>query len=379
MAKGFTLSIASDTRDFQTGVKRGIIDPLDDAAELLEDIGKNGGRDIEQVERAMRDAQKETGDTEDAVRKLQAQIKETGGRARADLAQPMKRAADETSEAFDQVKDDGFSNAKEVAASFDGSAQSIADGFQGAAAEAFSGFGPAGAAAGLVAAAGIGLVGQAFEASQAEAERLAEVTSAAFAAMLEAGTKYVGESIVQDNIKSLLEDTKRLDEVTKDANATGLQRSLLVRAQAGDSAALAEAERQVRDRRAELVNENEAYIRQNGEANLLIVSQIGDLDKLTNRLGDTGGAYQSAGQTVGLAYEAMSGAAEAFDARTTRVNDAATARLQGYAQAIGAVPRTVATQFTVDTSEAERQVQSWLKKPRNFEVGTIVRNGRQIF
>lgn len=379
MAKGFTLSIAADTRSFKSSVDKGITEPLEDAAEILEDIGRDGGRDLEQVERAARDSQRETEGVKKEFSELQKAIRDTGRKSKTDFADPLQDSSNRVKGDLDEVKNEAKQNAAEMFSSFDGSFDSIADAAQGTLGGLTAGLGGIGGAAIAAAgAAGIGLIASALQASQEETERLAEVTSAAFTAMLDAGTKYVGQSIVNENIKALIDDTERLDQVTKDSIATGVEQSLLVRAQAGDSAALAEAERQVSDRRAELVKQNEAYIQQNGEANLLLVAQIGDLDKLEGRLSDTGGAYQAAGEQVGLAFDAMGGAAEAFDARTTRVNDAATARLQGYAEAVGAVPSTITTRLTVDTSEAERQVQGWLRKPRQFTAGANVRFGREI-
>lgn len=381
MAKGFTLSIAADTRTFQQSVKKGITEPLEDAADILEEIGRDGGRDLEQVERAARDSQRETEGVKKEFSELQKAIRDTGRKSRTDYADPVSDSSDRVKQDLDEVKNEAKQNAAEMFSSFDGSFESIADAAQGTLGGLTAGLGGIGGMAVAAAgAAGIGLIASALQASQAETERLAEVTNAAFAAMLDAGTRYVGESIVQDNIKDLIEDTERLKSVTKDANATGLERSLLVRAQAGDSAALAEAERLVAERRAELVSENQKYIDQNGEANLLLVAQIGDLDKLTGRLNDTEGAYQSAGDAVGLAYDSMGGAAEAFDARTTRVNDAATARLEGYARSVGAIPSSVTTRVNVDLSAAERALERFSqRRPKVYVEGRIVdRFGREF-
>ena len=42
MAKGINISIASETREFQRGVKTGVIEPLEDAVEILDDVAKAG-------------------------------------------------------------------------------------------------------------------------------------------------------------------------------------------------------------------------------------------------------------------------------------------------------------------------------------------------
>jgi hypothetical protein len=72
---GYSISIAADTRTFMTGVQKGIIDPLEDAANIIEEIGSESGRDLDKLERAMKDAQDETDDVRkgrfpEAVKKL---------------------------------------------------------------------------------------------------------------------------------------------------------------------------------------------------------------------------------------------------------------------------------------------------------------------
>lgn len=89
-------------------------------------------------------------------------------------------ATKESSEGMEQMAGDAESNATEIAASFDGSAESLIDGFQGAAAEMFSGFGPAGLAAGLAVAAGVGVaVTAANDAADAVNEAAEEVSDLA--------------------------------------------------------------------------------------------------------------------------------------------------------------------------------------------------------
>jgi hypothetical protein len=73
-----------------------------------------------------------------------------------------KRAFDDAGDGVKDFKGEAAQTAKETAASFDGSAESIGSSFQEVAANAFSGFGPAGTAAGVAVAAGLGVAIDAF-------------------------------------------------------------------------------------------------------------------------------------------------------------------------------------------------------------------------
>jgi hypothetical protein len=130
-----------------------------------------------------------------------------------DVSKSYDKMAVDAGEATTQMKEDGFSNAKEVAASFDGSAESIVDGFQGAAAEMFSGFGPAGAAAGLAAAAGLGLITAEFQKQQEEAEEAAQASWDMAQEMVDAGMYVVTEGQKVELLKNWLGDTEAQKEV----------------------------------------------------------------------------------------------------------------------------------------------------------------------
>lgn len=128
-------------------------DALDDvvkdskrAEEALEDIGSGA----ERAEDASDDMARKFRDDFDQVRK---DSKTTGDK----IGREIQDGTDRAGEGMDDLKDEAGGTAREVAASFDGSASSIAEGFQEVAANALAGFGPAGAAAGVAVAAGIGI------------------------------------------------------------------------------------------------------------------------------------------------------------------------------------------------------------------------------
>lgn len=175
---GFKIQFLTDT----DGVRRGTKDiekALEDVSDSLDDVTNDAEGAADRMEKSFRDLAQ---DTKKQARAMGDDIKGSYDKAAVDVG-----------EATTQMSEDGFSNAKEVAASFDGSAESIVDGFQGAAAEMFSGFGPAGAAAGLAAAAGIGLVTAELEKQK---ERASEAAAAAWdlaQQMVDAGQYAVSE------------------------------------------------------------------------------------------------------------------------------------------------------------------------------------------
>jgi len=121
---------------------------VDKLGDDFKDVGREGEKGVDKLEEALKDAQRETD-------RLGDDADDAGDKAR----RGMKRAE----EGVKDFKEEAQQSARETAASFDGSFESIADLAQEVAANAFAGFGPAGAAAGIAAAAGLGVVVNQFE------------------------------------------------------------------------------------------------------------------------------------------------------------------------------------------------------------------------
>ena len=118
---------------------------LDNAGEAGEDFGKKVKDGSQDAEKAIKNAGNEG---PDFGRKVKA-----GG-------DDAKDGLDRASAAADEFKDEAYSSSKEAAASFSGEFEDVADLVQETLANALAGLGPAGAAAGMAAAVGIGaLVG----------------------------------------------------------------------------------------------------------------------------------------------------------------------------------------------------------------------------
>lgn len=168
------------------------------------DAGREGERSVDKLEDALKDAQRATKDLGDDA-------DEAGDKAR----RGMQRAE----EGVKDFKQEAQQSARETAASFDGSFESIADFAQEVAANAFSGFGPAGAAAGIAAAAGLGVVVEQFnKIDEASKEALQSAFEYAYGigAAFDAADKAAA-------VQSWTSDQEKFKQVMDLTNASGWQ------------------------------------------------------------------------------------------------------------------------------------------------------------
>jgi hypothetical protein len=152
-----------------------------------------------------------------------------------DVGKHMDDGFKKAGDGADDFKEEAGSTAREVAASFDGSADSIAGGFQELAANAFAGFGPAGAIAGLAAAAGIGVL---FAQIQADSEAAEERVSAMYDDMLESGNRYLSAEFIQKGISEVVGDQDKYNKALAVQKDLGADISVIIRAMAGDQSAV---------------------------------------------------------------------------------------------------------------------------------------------
>lgn len=247
-AKGFNIGIGAETKAFKQGIEAGLIDPLEDAADKLDDLGKSKGPD--RLESGMKDAQK-------ATEKLDKEVKSTASdieREFRDAYRELKRSADDgtaaAAEGLQDLKQEAGQSAKETAASFSGSFDDIGSMAQEVAANAFAGFGPAGAAAGLAAAAGLGLVFAEMEAQKEQAEQLKARLSGLYRGALESGRDYIDQAQFIAESNDLRFNPDRANEwkqLQEDANRLGLEETEIIKAHSGDLEALAVVQSRVRD------------------------------------------------------------------------------------------------------------------------------------
>lgn len=186
MAKGISLSVASDTRDFLRGIKSGVVEPLEDAADELKRLEKAGDRAGDQLEDSMRDAQKDTERLGEEYEQLNRKIRDAGSGGRK-FAGDVKDSTSDAQRAVREFGDEAKQNMAETFSSFDGSAESFADGLQGTFGGVISSLGPIGMAAGAAGALGIGLIIQSLEQAEEDAQAFREKVAALSAELINAG------------------------------------------------------------------------------------------------------------------------------------------------------------------------------------------------
>ncbi|SEF13803.1 hypothetical protein [Jiangella alba] len=191
------------------GLSDGVDSGLDEIVQKAQQAGEDAGRRLSdgltegrpadelarEFDTSMRkieaDAESAAREVGASAEKMEASFREAFDAVRKDSSDAGRKVGNDVGDGFDRAKegvgefrDEANSTAREAAASFDGSAESVADAFQEVAANAFAGFGPAGAVAGLAAAAGIGFAIKAFQDGQEEAEefrdRISEITGALY-------------------------------------------------------------------------------------------------------------------------------------------------------------------------------------------------------
>ena len=181
MGKPFSIPLVADVRAWLKGTSD-VEESLGKVSDSLNELANETSADADKA------ADKLEGKFTGAFDKVKTEAK-TAGDAVGDN---IKHGTDKASEATDNMKESAHQNAREVAASFDGSAQSLVQGFQGAAAEMFDGFGPAGAAAGLAIAAGMGIASAALSQADEDAKAAKEATLELGKALATATTRAQG-------------------------------------------------------------------------------------------------------------------------------------------------------------------------------------------
>jgi hypothetical protein len=328
MARAHEIGIAADARDFERGIRDGVINPVEEAADALDDLadaaadtgaatadtGADGSRGIERLEDALRDAQRQTDDLGDKAK-----------RAGSDVRAGMRRAEDGVGE----FRDEANSTAREAAASFDGSAESIGDAFQEVAANAFAGFGPAGAVAGIAAAAGIGLAKAGFDAVNESIEASKERTQEWADAFIEANGRVLEQTQIQTNVQSILSDeTGKLARAQQIAKLTGQDLNDVVAGMADPFGAMGKVlSDEVNDALDNYRDKARSAAGETGTANAEAMAQTSLLTLLsqtwkahTDEVGGGADAYDLYARAAGRAQTANLEAAVAAGEATKRVD-----------------------------------------------------------
>jgi ABC-type transporter Mla subunit MlaD len=241
------VEIISDVSDVVKDTKT-LSDRYDDVSDALKDLAKAGDKAGDKIEDAFDDGIRAAKKLDDKADAAFDSISRNAKQAGDDVGRSQKEGFQEAGEGLDNFKEEANSTAKESAASFDGSAESILGSFQEIAANAFAGFGPAGAAAGLAMAAGIGIAVTAMQKTAEEATEAKQKSVDMIDSIKEAGGDLAkmdlsekiiawGREVMEDNWITLWanEASTKFQETAKDAKEFGVTSRDAIRAAAGSA------------------------------------------------------------------------------------------------------------------------------------------------
>jgi len=356
------IGISSETKAFKQGVEGGIIKPLEDASDKLDDLGKSKGPD--QLERELVEAQK-------ATKQLGREVDRTADDIERDFRDSYRsaeRSADDfhgtATENVQGFKDEAIQNFSEVASSFDGDMQSMADGVQGL---------TGGLASSLTPGVGIpiaiiGAIAGAWLQSWAETtEEAKQRVSDMYQDMIESGQAFLSEDFVTKALGDIIDDDGKLAKAREDSKKFGLDMQTILRAQAGDQAAINIVIEQGRKLREEEV----AAAYSSGQAYDVMKTKADEVnlqwDRALGTYTDVNSEIQKSVDKVNLYREATDKAASADQKRW-----------EALGRALAGTPTQIVVD--VDTSAAEKKIGDFLRIPRKVGIETIfeTRNGSKV-
>ena len=377
---GYSISIAADTRTFLTGVQKGIIDPLEDAADIIEEIGSESGRDLDKLERAMKDAQDETDDVRKGFSDLQKEIRETGRKSRTDFANPINKSTRDVGNQLDEVTDEAKQNAAEMFSSFDGSFESIADAAQSTLGGLVGGLRGIPAIAAVAAgAAGLGLITSTIIEQIDDAAELKQTLTDAYKAAAEEGRNYLDEATIIAAASDILFDTAKREAAAADAAKIGVDTNTYIRALAGDAGALEFALNQARGASADLVNDLDSA--RGGEGWSPAVQAIG---VVRDRLEGLSEMHDDNREAASQYQDLVSEQSAAQREQIARVRDAEQARWDALGRAADEAgsrpPVPIRTELQQPDTEAVRRGTqgTFDRRPVKIRANLVDRNGKEV-
>lgn len=255
------IPIASETGAFEKGIKSGIIEPLEDAEKALKDLGESRGP--EQLERDMRDAQKQTeklkDETERAADAIEKDFKRAYREAKESGTDSMGRIQSATQEVTQEVG----SNLGEAVSSIRGDTSDLGQVGQdtlGGLAATVSGMGPAGLAGAFALAAGavgLGALTAGQEEAREKQEKLNEAAAKFAEGYLEGINGAISGAQVFAEINAIATDPDRYKTAGDNAKAWGVDVATAMRAMAGDATALQVVDQSL-DKQADALERNSA-------------------------------------------------------------------------------------------------------------------------
>lgn len=361
MAKGIEIGIASDTKAFKQGVEVGIIKPLDDATDALDDLGKSTGPAV--LEDNLKEAQRATENLADDTKKTASTIE----REFKDSYRSMKQNSDDATRGakqnLDDIKGEAIANASETFASFDGSAESFADGIQGTLGGLVGSLPVVGAAAAGAAALAFGALRGSIEEDAKVAE---ERVSSMYQDFLASKGEFLSAAYLTDAVTALFDDDSKMSEIRRNVELTGLSLSKVTAAYAGDAQALGEVERALdKAARAQL-----RLLEAGKDYNEAVVVDA--------RAGQN--SLAAIAESTDTASAKAKAATEVLDTYGDKWS-AADKKAAGAAATIDKIPSKSKKDVDVKLKVDDRDIDKALRRPRviKLTIGEIVRSGKRAF
>ena len=250
MAKGISIGIASDTKDFAQGVKSGVIEPLDDAADAIKDLAKGGDKAGRELEDGFKGAQKATDKYEKALQDAidtTKKVATTSKQATREVSDDFEISAAQQKKlrkvAINEIGNEAKANAAETFSSFDGSAQSFVDGIQGTLGGLVSSLGPVGLAVGAAGALAIGLINGALQNADTTSQEFKQSVADMTTELIKSGkVGSVSVSYIVEELQKLATESDSskvsLSKLSDSARKSGTSFEDLAQAYAGNTKGL---------------------------------------------------------------------------------------------------------------------------------------------
>jgi hypothetical protein len=249
---GISLDMTANAKPFLKGVKD-VEGSLDDLSGTLDDVVRDATKSGDKlgdgladgVDDGTRDASKSTERLEQSFSDLARSSKKVSVETGDNISGGVKKGTDGAADSLGDMRNEASSVAGETASSFDGSADSILGAFQDLTSKAFAGFGPAGEAAGLIAAVGIGAAVAVFQSGVETTDEWKTSVQDLATEMIDAGsTGTVSFEALADKIKELAVETDTSKDNLKDisvlADRAAVPLDTLAEAYAGNTDGLDE-------------------------------------------------------------------------------------------------------------------------------------------
>jgi len=299
-----SINILSNVREAVRGVDDAA-DAVEEVADRLHDLTKEGDTSTDRMERNFRDltkaADKSADDLKAKFRDAYQSVRRNADDAADDAVRAQRRIGERSAEVGQEVRQnlgEGIANA--ARGDFESLADSIGDTFGGAVA----GIGGIGTAAiGAAGALGVGALVAAFVAAEEERKKLEQRAGDLAQAYIDAGTNVLDTITIAARTSSILTDPEQRKEAEELAKVLGVDLATAARAYAGDTNAVATANEilsSTEEERQRLMKSSADYIQgdlttaERDRLNLLLDQrrEVDELNNVNSMANDTFAAQQ---------------------------------------------------------------------------------------